>query len=61
MKINIVERISNFNNKQKGTEFSSMLALRLLDVTRKACIARVAKIFDHSNLKILIPKQMLQR
>ena len=38
-----------------------MLALRLLDVARKACIARVAKIFDHSNLKILIPKQMLQR
>ena len=38
-----------------------MLALRLLDVARKACIARVAKIFDHSNLKILIPKQMPQR
>ena len=40
------------NTKQfNGKEIPSMLA----------CIARVTKVSDHSNLKILRPKQMLQR
>ena len=45
-----------FNKQQKGKGLSSDLAR----------IVRVAKVFDHkvsdhSNLKILTPKQMLQR
>ena len=53
--LNIVEEILNFNSQQKGKGRSHMLALRTSDL---ACIA---KVFDHSNLKILSPKQMLQR
>ena len=44
--INIAEKILNFNKQQKGKELPSDLAC-------------VAKISDHSNLKILSPKQML--
>ena len=53
--IHIVEKILNFNNQQKGKGCSRMLASRPSD------LARVAKVSDHSNLKILSPKQMLQR
>ena len=42
----IAEKILNFNKQQKGKELPSDLAC-------------VAKISDHSNLKILSPKQML--
>ena len=50
--------------KEKGR--SSMLALHPSDlawVARIACIAKVSgrKVFDHTQLKILTPKQMLQR
>ena len=54
----------NFNNQQKGKERSCMLAWRPSDL---ACVARVAKLSDskassdHSNIKILSPKQMVQR
>ena len=50
--------------QEKGR--SSMLALHPSDVAwvaRIACIAKVSgrKVFDHTQLKILTPKQMLQR
>ena len=50
--------------QEKGR--SSMLALHPLDlawVAHIACIAKVSgrKVFDHTQLKILTPKQMLQR
>ena len=32
-----------------------------MDLTHIAQVARAAKISDHSNLKILTPKQMFQR
>ena len=53
--VDIVENILNFNKQQKDKGFSSDLD----------CIAHVAKvsghnISDHSNLKILTPKQMHQ-
>ena len=44
----------NFNKQQEGKGLPSVLA----------CIARVAhvaKVSDHFNLKILTPKQMVQR
>ena len=53
--ISIVEKILNFNNQLKGKQRSRMLPLRPSDFT---CLARVS---DHSNLKILTPKQMFQR
>ena len=49
--VDIVEKILNFNKQQKSKRFPSDLAR----------IARAAKVSDHSNLKILTPKQMLQR
>ena len=63
--VNVVEKIFNFNNQQKGKGRSRMLTFRPSD------LAHVAKVFDrkvsnhkvsnHSNLKILSPNQMLQR
>ena len=53
--VNIVEKILNFNNQQKGKGRPPMLASRPLDSSR------VAKVSDHCNLKMLTPKQMLQR
>ena len=41
----------DFNKQQKGKECPSDLAR----------VARVAKVSDHFNLKILAPKQMFQR
>ena len=41
----------DFNIQQKGKELFLVLA----------CIAHVAKVSDYSNLKILTPKQGLQR
>ena len=38
-----------------------MLALRPLDLSPVARIARVVKVSDHSKLKVLTPKEMLQR
>ena len=49
--VNIAEEILNFNKQQKDKGFP-------LDLVR---IARVGKASDHSNLKILTPKQILQR
>ena len=49
--VNIVEKIFKFNKEQKGKELPSDLAR----------IAHAAKVSDHSNLKILTPKQMLQK
>ena len=46
--VNIVEKIFNFNKKNKGIGFP-------LD------LARVAKVSDRKCIKILTPKQMLQR
>ena len=50
--------------QEKGR--SSMLALHPSDLAWVACIACIAKVsgrkvFDHTQLKILTPKQMLQR
>ena len=41
----------NFNKQEKGTRLPPDLA----------CIVRIAKVSDHSNFKILTPKQMLHR
>ena len=49
--VHIVEKILNFDKQQKGKGLSLNLAW----------IARVAKVSDHSNLKILTPKQRFQR
>ena len=58
--VNIVEKILNFNNQQKGKGRSHMLASRPSNL---ACVAKVSerKVSDHLNLKILSPKQILQR
>ena len=47
--VHIVEKILNFNKQQKRKGIP-------LDLPH---IARVAKVFDHFNVKILTPKQML--
>ena len=54
--VDIVEKILNFDKQQKVKGLSS-------DVGRIVCVATVSdhKTSDHSNLKILTPKQMLQR
>ena len=46
--VNIVEKILDFNKQQKAKGCPSDLAL-------------VAKVFDRERIKILTPKQMLQR
>ena len=46
--VNIAEKILDFNKKQKGNRLTSDLA-------------RVANVFDRKPIKILTPKQMLQR
>ena len=50
----IVEKILDFNKQQKGKRLLS-------DLAPIARIASKAKVSDHYNLKILTPKQMLQR
>ena len=54
--VDIVEKILNFDKQQKVKGLSS-------DVGRIVCVATASdhKTSDHSNLKILTPKQMLQR
>ena len=61
--VNIVKKILNFNNQQKGKRRSRMLASRPSDLAHVARIVKVfdRKVSDHSNLKTLTPKQMLQR
>ena len=49
--VDIAEKILNFNKQCKGKGLPSNAAL----------IANVAKVSDHSNLKIFTPEQMLQR
>ena len=49
--VSIVEKILKFSKQRKGKELPLNLAR----------IARVAKDPDHSNLKILTPKQMLKK
>ena len=49
--VKTVEKTLNFNIHQKGKRLPSDLA----------SIACLAKVSDHSNLKILPPKQILQR
>ena len=46
-----VKKMLSFNKQQKGKYFPLYVAR----------ITRVAKVSDHSNLKILTSKQMLQR
>ena len=53
--VDIVEKILDFNKQQKGKGHPYMLASRLSGL---ACIA---KVFDHTRIKILTPKQILQR
>ena len=52
----MLKKILDFNKQQKGKGLS-------LDIVRLARVAQVSnnKVSDHSNLKILTPKQMLQR
>ena len=47
--VDIVQKILNFNKRQKGKGLPSDLAR----------IARVATFSDHSNLRILTPKEIL--
>ena len=58
MIVDIVEKILDFNKQQKGKGRPRMLASRPSDLS---CITCIDKVSDHSNLKILMPKQMLQR
>ena len=50
----IVEKILNFNKEQEGKRLPRTLA------SLRSDLARVAKVFDRTQLRILIPKQMLQ-
>ena len=50
----IVEKILNFNKEQEGKGLPRTLA------SLRSDLARVAKVFDRTQLRILIPKQMLQ-
>ena len=56
--VDIVEKIIDFNEQQKGRQRPLMLVLRPLDL---ACVALVAKVFDRTPLKMRTHKQMLQR
>ena len=56
--VNVVERNLKFNNQQKVKRRSCMLASRPSDLAHVGCVAKVS---GHSNLKLLSPKQMLQR
>ena len=49
--VNIVEKILDFNKQQKGKGLPSDLAP----------VVRVAKVSDRKRIKILTPKQMLQK
>ena len=53
--VNILEKILDFSKQQKDKGRPGMLTLRPSD------LARVAKVFDPKGIKILNPKQMLQR
>ena len=57
MIVNVIVKILNFNDQRKGKARSHMLTSRRLDLAR---VAPVAKFSDHSILKILSPKKMLQ-
>ena len=54
--VHIVEKILNFDKQQKGKGLS-------LNLAWKARVAKVSdhKVSNHSNLKILTPKQRFQR
>ena len=69
--VKTVKKILNFNNQQKGKGRSRMLARvakisyrshpsELARITRVAKVSNL-KVSEHTNLKILTPKQMLQR
>ena len=58
--VNIVEKALNFNNQRSGKGCSRMLASHPSDLPRVAKVSN-RKVSDHTNLKILTPKQMLQR
>ena len=53
--VNNIEKIFNLNNQQKVKGRSRMLVWCPSD------LSHVAKVSDHSNLKMLSSKQMLQR
>ena len=60
-KLDTVEKIHDFNKQQKAKESVSMFASRPSDLASVARVVRVAKVFDLTRIKILTPKQMVQR
>ena len=60
-KLDTVEKIHDFNKQQKAKESVSMFASRPSDLVSVARVVRVAKVSDLTRIKILTPKQMLQR
>ena len=60
-KLDTVEKIHDFNKQQKAKESVSMFASRPSDLASVARVVRVAKVSDLTRIKILTPKQMLQR
>ena len=59
--VDILEKVLDFNKQEKDKGRPSMLALCPSDLAHVEHIAYVAKVSDHSNFKILSPKQILQR
>ena len=55
-----MKKILNVNNQQKGKGCSRMLSSHPSHLTRVSKISN-SKASDNSNLKILTPKQMLQK
>ena len=53
--VNITEKIFNLNNQQKVKGCSGML------VSRSSDLSHVAKVSNHSDLKMISSKQMFQR
>ena len=60
-KLDTVEKIHDFNKQQKAKESVSMFASRPSDLASVVRVVRVAKVSDLTRIKILTPKQMLQR
>ena len=60
--VSIAQNILNFNKQHKGKEHPGMF-LRPLNLARVAHVANFSdgKFFDRKRIKILTPKQMLQR
>ena len=55
--VNIIEKIVNFNNQQKTKERSRSCQLHVLQTQ----LPQLVQVSDHSNIKIITFKQMLQR